>query len=80
MRELVEVGVGQEVEEVRVPSTLDGPGLRAVCSRLLRDIAARDLLDTTGWVPPDTRGEENAGAVTRGLGGVLVRMEVMRRV
>ena len=52
---LVEAGVGQEVEDLRVARNLGAWQGRVACTRYIRDLAAEDLLDITEVLTPGER-------------------------
>ena len=51
VRGLVDVGIGQSVEEVRVACGLTAGGVRARCRVPVAALIGEDLLDVTGWDP-----------------------------
>ena len=51
VRGLVDVGIGQSVEEVRVACGLTAGGVRARCRVPVAALVGEDLLDVTGWDP-----------------------------
>ena len=51
VRGLVDVGISQSVEEVRVACGLTAGGVRARCRVPVAALIGEDLLDVTGWDP-----------------------------
>ena len=52
IRHLLEAGLGEEVEDVRVRRSLGTWQGRVACTRYIRDLEADDLLDITGILTP----------------------------
>lgn len=51
-------GVGQQIEELRMPAGLGYWQLRGKCALVARSICGEDIVDATGWTPPDQQAGE----------------------
>ena len=50
--QLVERGVGQPVEDLRVPCSSGTWQRRVACTRCMKELMLEDVLEISGWVPP----------------------------